>query len=207
MARWRRLHRLAGQPVHGRLPAALFLLGAALVGVCGHVAAQPPVTESPPEYAVKATFLYSFARYVEWPTQSWTSADQAFVIGVLGEDPFGEILLRIAETKTVHGRRVVFRHFPSADDYQPPCHLLFVGRSVEAQQQWAIVERLQGSGVLLVGESPGFAQRGGVLNFFLEGDHVRFEINPLAARREQLRLDAKLLSLGRPVSAPDSPQH
>jgi hypothetical protein len=53
---------------------------------------------------------------------------------------------------------------------------------------------------LLVGEVPGFAERGGGINFFVEGGTVRFEINVEAVRQEKLMLDAKLLNLGKKVS-------
>ena len=53
-----------------------------------------------------------------------------------------------------------------------------------------------GKPVLLVGETPGFAERGGIINFYHSGANVRFELNPDKELESQLSLDAKLLSLG-----------
>ena len=51
--------------------------------------------------------------------------------------------------------------------------------------------------VLTVGEIEGFARRGGMINFYLEGNRVRFEINPAAAQRGRLKISSQLLGLGK----------
>jgi len=53
--------------------------------------------------------------------------------------------------------------------------------------------------VLTVGEMPHFVQCGGAVNFILEGNKVRFEINTDAAARARLKLSSKLLALTRSV--------
>jgi hypothetical protein len=151
------------------------------------------------EYNVKAAFLYSFGRYVEWPKGASDQSSGAFVIGVCGEDPFEQILDRIAQSKTIQGRRIVVQRMATVEELQP-CQILFVSRSIPPPQQITIINKMRNDGTLLVGESPGFAERGGGINFFLEGGTVRFEINVEAIRREKLLLDAKLLNLGKKVS-------
>ena len=44
------------------------------------------------EYKIKAVFLYNFAKFVEWPPNVFPDANTPFVIGVLGQDPFGSYL-------------------------------------------------------------------------------------------------------------------
>jgi hypothetical protein len=58
---------------------------------------------------------------------------------------------------------------------------------------------VEGRPVLTVGESPEFIQHGGIVNFFLDGKRVRFEINPTAATRVNLRISSRLLQLARLV--------
>jgi hypothetical protein len=149
------------------------------------------------ESTVKAVYLYSFGRYVEWPQKAFDNATSPFVIGVLGEDTFGRTLDEIAAKKTIQGRRIEIRRFASIKDYRVPCHILFFSRSLNEAQQAELVSKTAGTPVLIVGETPGFAERGAIANFFLDGDRVRFEINVDNARRAGLRLDARLLSLGR----------
>src|ERR1700681_3665474 len=44
------------------------------------------------EYQVKAAFLYNFAKFVDWPAEAFGSSGAPFVIGVVGDDPFGGAL-------------------------------------------------------------------------------------------------------------------
>ena len=146
------------------------------------------------QYAIKAAYLYNFGRYVQWPDASFSSRKAPFVIGILGTDPFGGDLDRIAAAKKMGGRPIVIRRFNSLDDYTP-CHLLFVPRGIDPQAQRAAIERLARAHVLLVGETPHFARRGGTINFFNRQNKVRFKINQAAADRSRLKISAKLLRL------------
>ena len=165
----------------------------------------PAATALPDEYTMKAVFLYSFGRYCQWPQNAFASTSGSFVIGILGEDPFGETIDKIAAKKTLHNRRIVVRRFATPGDYRGPCQILFVSRSVPPDQQAAVIEKLREDPVLVVGETPGYAEHGATTNFIIDGDRIRFEINIENARRAQLRMDAKLLSLGIPVGTRSSP--
>ena len=149
------------------------------------------------EYNVKAVYLYSFGRYVVWPKSSMSDREP-FTIGILGGDPFAGALDRIAQKKQIGRKRIVIRRFKSAADYQP-CHVLFLSKSVSAEEQSAVISKVGKQPVLLVSEIPGFAVRGGTINFFLIDGKVRFEISLDAAKRQGLSVDAKLLSLARLV--------
>jgi hypothetical protein len=63
-----------------------------------------------------------------------------------------------------------------------------------------LFQRAAGQPILLVGESPGFAERGGIINFYQSGNNVRFELNPDRGIESRLSLNAKLLSLGTKAS-------
>ncbi|MEN6459424.1 MAG: YfiR family protein [Thermoguttaceae bacterium] len=163
-------------------------------------AQEPPAESLHNEYDLKAVFLYTFGRYIEWPATAFANASAPFVIGVVGEDSFAGALDTIAKKKTIQRRRIVIRRFTSPADYAQPCQILFVSRSLTAEQRAAVLAKTQKESVFVVGEVSGFAEQGAMANFVVEGDRVRFEINVDAARRAQLRMDAKLLSLGIPVS-------
>jgi hypothetical protein len=149
------------------------------------------------ERMVKAVFLYGFGRYVEWPAAAFADRESPFVIGVLGDDPIGDTLDVIAKKKTILGRKIAVRRFASLDAFKEPCHILFVSGSPTSERQAAIFARLRGKSVFIVGETPGFAERGGSANFTPEGDHILFEINVDASRRSQLQVNSKLLSLAK----------
>lgn len=145
------------------------------------------------EYQVKAAFLYNFAKFVEWPAQSFKTAADPISICVFGSNPFGSALDEATAGKTVDGRRFVV-HEVSEPASACNCHIVFVGAS-ERKRFQAILGKLRSPGVLTVGDTEGFAAQGGVINFRLEGGKVRFEVNVEAAAQVHLRLSSKLLAL------------
>jgi hypothetical protein len=169
-----------------RRGASLILTGVALF------AARPATAQGASEYQVKAAFLVNFARFAEWPTES-AEPDEPLTICVFGADPFGAILDKAVGGATVNGRKVMARRSSEASGLRP-CHVLFVS-AAEAQRYWDASASLAGLSILSVGEANGFAARGGVINFVVENNRVRFEINLQAAARARLRLSSKLLQL------------
>ena len=147
------------------------------------------------EYEVKAAYLYNFAKFVEWPAESFSSASAPFEICIFGRDSFGEMLQNLTRGKQVNGRSFRIRSGVAASS----CHILFVSTSVTRQFQ-TILQGLQGRSVLIVGESEGFIERGGMINFVLEGGRVLFEVNQKAAQQAGLKISAKLLSVAKQVT-------
>ncbi|MBN2578186.1 MAG: YfiR family protein [Pirellulales bacterium] len=146
------------------------------------------------EYEVKAVFIYSFGRFVEWPPSVFASKHAPFRIGVLGKDPFGGALDQIARLRKIGDRRIVIDHFPSLSDYHP-CQVLFVPKTTPPEEQMAAIKKLGTQPVLLVGEEPNFTQQGGTINFFLDQDSIRFSINAETVKRQHLSIDAKILQM------------
>ncbi len=177
------------------------LMATAVIGcvvVANSVATRAALT-SRQEYGLKAAFLYNFAKFIDWPADSFADDGSPLIFGVLGSDPFGSALDKTLQGKTVRGRSLVIRRFREVEDVRA-CHILFVGRS-EGKRLAQTLESLQGSAVVTVGETKGFARVGGIINFFTEQDKLRFEINVEAAEREGLKISAHLLNLARVLRA------
>lgn len=172
----------------------LFLAAVALAFAPEKIRAQ---AEVPKEYQVKAAFLFHFAQFVEWPSGNSTNANEPFVIGVLGENPFGGALDEIVKGETIGNRKIIVQYSRSAEDLKN-CQMVFVCKSEEARLP-RILKELDGDNLLTVGESGGFAQRGGIINFYIEDGKVHFEINPDAAAREKLKISSQLFRLGKIV--------
>jgi hypothetical protein len=147
------------------------------------------------EYQVKAAFLFNFAKFVEWPPETFKSPSASMSICVLGPNPFGRSLDEAVAGKSIDGRRFVLREV--ADVGQAGgCQILFIA----SQQKKHLPESATAmAGVLTVGESEGFAAGGGVIGFKLEGGRVRLEVNVEAADQRKLRISSKLLSLAQIV--------
>jgi hypothetical protein len=172
-----------------------------VVGIAATLPAQA-VERVAGEYEIKAAFLYNFAQYIEWPKDAVPGAEDSFIIGILGQDPFGSALDDIARDKTIQGKRIVLRRFATVEDYTP-CHILFIASSAVSEMP-AVRRRVQDTHVLLAADTEGLAQRGVVINFFVESSKVRFEINTTAAERAGIKISSKLLRLARIVT--DKPE-
>lgn len=145
------------------------------------------------EYRVKAAFLFNFAKFVEWPPQTFKSPTDSISICVLGVNPFGRSLEEAVSGKSGGGRAFVVRQIADARQISG-CQILFIAsRQKKRLAEMAVV------GVLTVGESDGFAASGGVIGFKLEGGRVRIEVNVDAADLRRLRISSKLLSLAQIV--------
>jgi hypothetical protein len=149
------------------------------------------------EYQIKAVCVLNSARFVTWPAGSFNSDTSPLVIGVLGENPFGSVLQNVVGGETVQKRRIVVRSV-GLEEAASTCHILFVSRS-ERSRLDRIVETLGASKVLTISEIEGFARSRGMIGLLLEGGNVRFEVNPAAAARAQLKIDSRLLRLARIV--------
>lgn len=150
---------------------------------------------------VEAAFLYNFAKFVEWPAGTFADASDPMTIGILGIDHFGEILDNTIEGKTINNRKLMIKRFKQ---YQIPnsCQILFISSS-EKENLVHILDNLRNLSVLTVSDMEGFAQFGGVINFYVKENKVRFEINVDAGRRANLKISSKLLKLAKIIHEED----
>ncbi|HWA08909.1 MAG TPA: YfiR family protein [Opitutaceae bacterium] len=169
------------------LPLAVALLAAA------PLRAEPALKE----YDVKAAFLYNFATFTEWPAKTFPASDSPFVIGVLGDDPFGPILDQIVRGEKVGGHPLVVQRVRRVDEARS-CQILFVSAS-ESTRVGDILHKLRGYPILTVGETAGFAERGGAIGF-VTGNNVRLVVNPQAAKEAGVVISAKILRLAQLVA-------
>jgi hypothetical protein len=146
------------------------------------------------EYDLEAAFLVNFAQFVQWPPDTFAQTDTPIVVGILGDDPFGPILDKIAAGETIQNRKLVIKRSRQVKDLKN-CQMLFIGKSERARLRKIFVS-LGKASVLTVGETDGFTQQGGVTHFYVQGNRLRFEVNLEAARRKGLKISAQLLDLG-----------
>ncbi len=149
------------------------------------------------EYELKAAFLFNFAQFVDWPARAFADASSPLVIGVLGDDPFHGALERATQGETINKRKLLVSHYRRIEDAKT-CHILFISKS-ENGRLTEILSSLRGTNILTVGDAEQLARRGGIIDFTMEGNKVRFEINVEAARRAELKVSSKLLKLGKIV--------
>jgi len=147
--------------------------------------------QKPSEYRVKAAYLYGFGRFVDWPATAPADAGKAFVVCVLGDDPFGRLLDEVATDAVMKDKPVAIRRISRVEE-SGACHTLFIGAS-EGARLGRILDSLGERPVLTVSDAPGFAERGGMIGFFLDDNRVRFTVNLAATQEAGLRMNSELL--------------
>ncbi len=178
---------------HRLIPLAGLVATVAFFLTTGLLAQQP----KPNEYQVKATYLYNFGRFVKWPGAVPAGKGDSFPVCVLGRDPFGAILDSTLAGETLDDKPVALRRISKPQE-AGECRILFIS-STEEKHLKEILIALDESGVLTVSDMPGFTRRGGMIQFVLEGDKVRFEINLASAESARLVLSSELLKVAASV--------
>lgn len=164
------------------------------MGLMSHAFAQ----SQPSEYDLKAAFLFNFAKFVEWPPDAFAETNSPIVIGILGNNVFGDTLEKIINDRKVNNRGFQFVHFDSSSE-ATNCQILFISTS-EKNDFAKIIGTLHNASILTVSETDGFLKAGGMINFLIEGKNIRFQISDEAAKKARLKISSKLLSLAVPSS-------
>jgi hypothetical protein len=180
------------------------VVACALLSTMSRAPAQPP--EEDREFHLKAAFLYNFGLYIDWPKGAGGDQD-SFVIGVLGKNSVVPFLQRGTANRNIQNKKIVIRHFPSAENCTA-CHILFVASEPAenrdesaAARLAAALKKMKGKPVLVVSETDGLARKGAAINFFVEENRVRFEINPEELKARGLQVSAKLLQVGKIIQS------
>jgi len=150
------------------------------------------------EYAVKATFLYKFAPFVDWPPGALGDGEAPFVICIVGADPFGDSTERMLEGQRIGTHPLALRRLAVADAHAG-CHVMFVAGS-PAQPVTQALDAVRGTPTLTVTDAPAAP---GIIRFVMINDRVNFEIDANAAAANHLTISSKLLALAHTVSDGD----
>jgi hypothetical protein len=191
---WRHICLLCAPTTISPLLIVMFLLASAATSF----AADP---ESLTEYQIKAGFFFNFTRFVEWPEDAFATPTSPIVACIVGETPLTDLLIGVAVGKVVNGRAVSITRVKPADDFRG-CNLLFISEAAE-RRTGEILPRLRKLHTLTVGETPGFPRAGGMINFSIQDNKVKLEMNLDATTRAGLKINSKLIAVSRLVS-PDS---
>ena len=145
------------------------------------------------EYEVKATYLYNFARFTEWPANGAEAKDNSFAVCVLGHDPFGSILDTILAGEAIDGKHMVHRRISAVQD-AGDCRIVFISSSEESRlkETLAVLEKMS---ALTVSDIPDFSVRGGMIQFVLEQKKIRFAVNLQTAGKAGLVISSELLKV------------
>lgn len=173
-------------------PSRRLAAGAVAVAVALALAARPAGGDEPQApHDVEAAMLVNLVKFVTWPGGARPggalrvcTVASARLAASLAELARRGALLEVVEVRSPAGAT--------------RCQVAVLGESLEDELEDA-AERLGTAGALTVSASPNAGRRGVHVNFVVEGDRVRFEVNLAAARRAGFEISSKLLRLARVV--------
>jgi hypothetical protein len=149
----------------------------------------------PSEYDVKAAYLFNFGRFMRH-SDGYTRRD-TFDICILGHDPIGHTIDDIAANESIDKRTVQVVRVADVSATKS-CTILFLPTS-EGERLQEDLAILSGTDVLTVSDAPDFLKRGGMIQFLLLDNHVRFAVNLSSVSRAHLTLSSELLRVASSV--------
>lgn len=156
--------------------------------LCSLLPAQEETTME--ESLLKSGYIYNICKYSRWSRPE--NADKPIVISIIGKTTPGNEL-RIPEDKTIRNRKVIIRKIEDLAEIDD-CHVLFI-TGTEADRLNDILVFIANRDILSVGDTPGFARKGVIINLYVEKDSVSFEINREAAKSSTVNLSSQLYSV------------
>ena len=148
------------------------------------------------EYQVKAAFLYHFAQLVTWPASAGRDPSKPFLLCTVGQDPFEGKLESTIRGKQVNSQIIEIRHVEPAN--MRDCTMVFIGRGNDAHLR-VMLANSGNAPILTVGDGDDFLEAGGMIQFLIERNRIRFAINRGAAEAANLTISSQLLLLARNV--------
>jgi uncharacterized protein DUF4154 len=172
---------------HPRSVRACVVLATALLGSAGFASAQD-VTEP----ALKALFIYNFAKFTEWPSAA-VAAAEPLNLCVVGDQAVGEALEKAVKGRALAGHQLNVAQVAQVGPAQS-CHVLYVS-GVTVGRAAQVIEKLRDGPVLTISDLEGFTDRGGIAECFFVDGRLRFKVHSPSAERARLKISSRLMLL------------
>jgi hypothetical protein len=154
----------------------------------------PGATQDVTEPALKAAFVYNFAKFTDWPAAVVPPAAEPFVLCVVGDAAVADALERLVKGRVLAGHSMAVHKSPGAPEHV--CHVIYLS-GLTATQATQLVARHRDLPVLTISDTEGFTELGGIAQFFFEHGQLRFNIDVASARRAHLQISSSLLVLAK----------
>ncbi len=145
------------------------------------------------EYAVKAAFVFNFAKFIQWPKTSFSDNNSPYQLCFIGGNAVAQQFKKFNGARD--GTRTIDVHHLLSPQQCKKCNIIFISRDTSPLMLKKIISKVSGKPVLTIGETKKFTELGGVINFFLKNNRLHFEINTNAAEKQGLKMSSRLLDL------------
>jgi len=173
--------------------------GVAIIALAATLIAAPGISagtgaDVAPDVAVKAAFLFNFAKFVEWPA---LTAGAPLLVCIVGNDRIASAFVETVRGQNISGHTLNVSTLQDSAMWKA-CHVLFIADG-ESRRSADGLDEIKSLPVLTVSDGKGFAAAGGIIELYVEGGRMRFAINLEAADRSGLHLSSRLLGLAKVI--------
>lgn len=151
----------------------------------------------PSEEQVKAAFIFNFAKFVEWPANSFEEENSSLNLCIAGQDKV-EAALKLLEQREVqnHVLKIIALNEDINQIKAKTCHILFIAHSEKKRQiQW--LSAVEQQPILTIADNLDLVKQGGMISLYLEAQRVQFVVNQSSTQNNGLKLSARMLQLAR----------
>ncbi|NOS92911.1 MAG: YfiR family protein [Cyclobacteriaceae bacterium] len=141
-------------------------------------------------YQTHTLYVYSFAKFVQWPEENRVGD---FEIAVLGDSPILPELDKLAQKKKIGDRTIRIVRLTSVKEFKKS-HILFL----PAAQSGALsdfVQKIGDQSTLIVTEQAGLGTKGSDINFLVKDGKLVFELNQNSLSKHKLKAANELTRL------------
>lgn len=143
------------------------------------------------EEKMKAVFLYSFTKYVDW-----SQSDGEIIIGVYGNNAILDILQTDLKGKKIQGKSVVTKSIKTSPEVQD-CQVIYLPKSNSSKLS-EVITASQKRGILVVTEE-NLARQGAGISFTKNSSKLGFILNKKVLETNQLKVMTALYKMGKVI--------
>lgn len=171
---------------------------------------QPYLAEAqePSKQEIQAAMIIKFTDFIEWTSDSFDKTSNNFTIAILGTNEYQGLFEPFIE-RLFYGKQLKIIHYPAIEniytdiDTIGKIQILIVSSS-EKKEIKPLIDKLKGKPILTIGDFQGFAQNGGIINFFKKANNkIGFEINMESKELSGIKISSHLLKLAKIIDSSD----
>lgn len=173
------------------LPPALLRVGCFVALALMHSAQAQNTATPADQQALLAAFAYNFCLFTDWPATQSGKGSQDFVLAVAGQPM--PALAALGKRKVAR-RRIQIVELGETDAVPPSCDAL-ICNALSPARQADILAQVGERPILTLSPNAGFCRDGGIVEFFVRGERMRFRVSLQNLNRAKLHISSQLLRL------------
>ncbi|MDX1974526.1 MAG: YfiR family protein [Rickettsiales bacterium] len=144
-------------------------------------------------HLVKAAVINMLIKKIDWPGNKAKGSQSTLNICIVGDDPMLSAKDFFKKASTPQLNYNVIEESSAAAPLDK-CHVVFAGDS-QSDKIDQLLAAVKGKGVLTISDVKDFAEKGGIIEFTVVDDKMKFIINKKAASDAGIKVPADILPI------------